>query len=596
MTDKEPIVGIDLGTTNSSVAIVQDGTPRLIAVDDGYLLPSVVGFSEQDDLLVGTAARNQALVYPERTVSSVKRQMGQDKRIRLGSREYTPSEISAMILRRLKQAAQDYLGQPVERAVITVPAFFSDAQRAATKQAGQIAGLQVERIINEPTAAALCYVQENDEKQTSMIFDLGGGTFDVSVVKIHDEITEVLASHGDTSLGGDDFDNELVSRLSKAFEKKHGLNPTDNLQSLTRLRRAAEEAKIRLSVESYTRLAIEHLIEKDGIPLHLEREISRREYEDIIMPILDRTKDSVQLALNDAKLLAGDLDEVILVGGSTKMPLVIKMLEQMLNRAPRMDVDPDTAVALGAALMAARISGDTRSRILIDVTPYSFGTSCLDETSFPPNPNYYKKVITRNSPLPTRQTEIFYTVVPGQREIDVKIYQGEDPDARNNLLIGRFMVQGLDSQAFEHSEIVFELNLNLDGMLEVEVVERHTGLKKGIVIEDAFGNPSQEQLAASAKRVQEVFQDKPLEATEQSTERTTLKPPEIDLSQEERTAWTNATALIEKAQRQLPNLEEMDRDEIQTSVSSLMNAMEQMDFGAVKEHSAELSDMLFYIE
>jgi molecular chaperone DnaK (HSP70) len=612
MTHHDVVVGIDLGTTNSSVAVVRDGRPVVLSVEGAELLPSVVGLSPAGALLVGQTARNQLVLHPQRTVRSVKRHMGSTTTFTLGDQEFSPVEVSAIIIGRLKAAAEQVLGQPVTRAVITVPAYFSDAQRTATKEAGEVAGLQVERILNEPTAAALCYAQQEEIDRTLMVYDLGGGTFDVSIVRQRGEVTEVLASHGDTALGGDDFDRVLKNLLQERFEETHGFAIDDDLRAMARLSRAAEEAKIQLSTESYVRAVEEHLAEQDGVGHHLDVELSRPEYEALIDPFVARTKDSVQTALREAKLLASDLDDIILVGGASRTPLVGETLEQLLQQTPRMDINPDKAVALGAALHAGRVAGQDLGRILVDVTPFTFGTSYFGELNGRPSPDCFQGIIKRNTPLPARQTQIFYTMTDGQERVLAQVYQGESDDARDNQLIGQFLVEGLDLDAPAHSPILFDMKLNLDGILEVEVTEQGTGLKKGVTIEDAFRKLDPAELAAARRRMEALLggmdvdfdtEDQvpgPLASSPGAApgDHETLPPlgAPSDLTPEERRSWSQASSLKDKAQRLLPDLETADRDEVSELVDQLHDAMEQANLPRMNELSGELADVLFYLE
>jgi len=620
MTEQNPVVGIDLGTTNSAVSIVQDGEVVIIPVDGKQLLPSVVGLDMQDNLLVGHAARNQYLLYPERTIRSVKRQMGDDTPLKLGEQTYTPTEISAMILRKLKQAAEDYLQQSVNRAVITVPAYFSDVQRASTKEAGEIAGFTVERILNEPTAAALCYIGEAKKRDGQyLVYDLGGGTFDVSIVRTRGDVTEVLASHGDTSLGGDDFDAALLEELYRRFEDKHQLDLRSDLRAKARLTRASEDAKIALSTESFQQVIEEQLAKVDGVPLHLDEEVARTDYENLIEALLERTKDSVQTALREAKLLIRDLDDVILVGGSSQTPRVSQMLKELLDLTPRMDIDPEKAVAFGAALQAARIAGDASGRILVDITPFSFGTSYFGMLNGVPTKNCYRAIIHRNTPLPSRQTEIFYTMADCQKSVEVEIFQGEEKDARYNIQLGKFMVEGLDAKSEAGSPILFELKLDLNGILEVRVVEKHTGLAKEVIIEDAFRKLSQQEIIESRERLSKLFPEETNWSTEgpaksskgaslggaPPTEDTSEEPvasatpfliPPDGLSNEDNGTWEHATETFQKASGLLSSLDETDKEEVEEVLQRLQSAFEGQDLEQLQEISDELADILFYLE
>ncbi|MBI1831940.1 MAG: Hsp70 family protein, partial [Planctomycetes bacterium] len=374
----EPIIGIDLGTTNSEVAIIRDGKPHVFEEDGDPILPSFVGLAEDGKLLVGKAARNQWIVAPERTVKSIKRKMGQDVKVKLGDQEYRPQEISAMILRTLKDRASAQLGMSVTKAVITVPAYFNDDQRNATREAGELAGLEVVRILNEPTAASLTYDPKSADLQRILVYDLGGGTFDVSIVQAQSGVIEVLSSHGDTQLGGDDFDELLFKHVVLKFQTEHGVDLSSNVISRARVLRAVEAAKRHLSFHPFVRLEEEFLAEKDGQALHLQMEISRAEYEGLIQPLLQRTMNCVQRALEDARLAPAAIDKVVLVGGSTRTPLVSALLEECLGQPAHQEVNPDLCVAMGASVQAALIAGDDVGAVLVDITPHSLGIRCLD--------------------------------------------------------------------------------------------------------------------------------------------------------------------------------------------------------------------------
>jgi molecular chaperone DnaK len=389
------IIGIDLGTTFSAAAQVRDGVPRILPHGEERIMPSVVGVSPQGTMLVGTPARNQYLLYPERTVRSIKRRMGQEASVSLGERSYTPEEISAIILRELKRSAEAQLGRPVERAVITVPAYFSDAARQATRTAGELAGFAVERIINEPTAAALAYgLDRGDAHQMVAVYDLGGGTFDVSIVELDAGVVEVRASHGNTQLGGDDFDQALVDFLAERFQREHGVDPRTDRRSLARLTRAAEAAKITLSSEPFARVREEYLLTEGGRPLHLDVEVSRSEFEGLIENLLEGTLQSLDAALQDAGITARDLSCILFVGGSTRIPLVYEMVCAHTGIAPETAINPDEAVALGAAVQAAIIAGEPLEAILVDVTPHS-------SRATRPSPRCARRCI-RPSPPPRR--------------------------------------------------------------------------------------------------------------------------------------------------------------------------------------------------
>ena len=377
MTEK--IIGIDLGTTNSEVAVVENGRVTVIDTSPGNpILPSFVGLGDDGSILVGEPAKNQYVLYPERTIRSIKRRMGSADRVQMGDDSYTPQEISAIILRRLKAIAEAHLGETIHKAVITVPAYFSDAQRQATREAGEIAGLEVMRIINEPTAAALSYEANHQGHKRVLVYDLGGGTFDVSVVGIEDNVVEVLASHGNNHLGGDDFDAQIVEHIVEHL-KGLGADPNSSRRAMARITRAAEIAKIALSDQPYTRIEEEYLLEKAGAPVNLSLELSRHEYEDMIAGYIDETLEAVHIALKGANLTVSDIDEVLLVGGATRTPVITQRLEEDLGLMVRAEVNPDLCVATGAAIQAAMLAGETVSAVLVDITPYTFGTSALSE-------------------------------------------------------------------------------------------------------------------------------------------------------------------------------------------------------------------------
>jgi len=462
----EIIIGIDLGTTNSEVAIVENGQVLVIADNNKKILPSFVGIDDQGDILVGETARNQYLVYPERTVKSIKRLMGQDIQVDLAGHAYAPQEISAIILKRLKAIAEQYLNQPVTKAVITVPAYFSDAQRQATREAGEIAGLEVVRMINEPTAAALAYGGNQVEQKRMLVYDLGGGTFDVSVVNIEAGVVEVLSSHGDNHLGGDDFDQQIIDHIIDHLQETQGVDVRQHSKALARITRASENAKFVLSDQPYAKIEEEYLLEHEGAAIHLSLELSRIDYEEMIEDYINATIDAVHIAMKGAKLTPADIDEIVLVGGSTRTPCIRERLYNEFGFEPHSEVDPDLCVAMGAAIQAAMISGQEVNAVLVDITPYTYGTSAIGYLNDEYYPFTYVPIIHKNTALPNRKTEAFVTNHDGQEVINVKIYQGEDPDALNNIKIGEFLVEGL--QDVEAGNVItLTLALDINGMLNV---------------------------------------------------------------------------------------------------------------------------------
>ena len=472
-----PIIGIDLGTTFSAVGYVRRGQPGILPNVAERIVPSVVGFTPAGQLVVGSPARNQYVLYPELTVRSIKRKMGADEKIPLNGRDHTPAEISALILREMKRIAEANLGEAVTRAVITVPAFFSDAARQATREAGEIAGFTVERIINEPTAAALAYgLDRVDEQQLIAVYDLGGGTFDVSIIELNQGVIEVRASHGDTHLGGDDFDERLMNYLADRFQAETDLDPREDRKALARLTRAAEQAKIALSTQPFVRVREEYLMEKDGHPLHLDVEIERREFETMIADLLEGTLTAFDEALADAGLKASDLDKVLFVGGSTRIPLVWDMVAAHTGLEPMVEINPDEAVALGAGVQAAIIAGEPLDAILVDVTPHSLGIEVAEWHFGQLVPDHYGIIIHRNTTLPASRAQVFMAIFPNQTAINVKVYQGESPIASQNTLLGEFLFDNLEQEEEgQPPRITVQFDLDVNGILNVSAVDRGSG-------------------------------------------------------------------------------------------------------------------------
>ncbi len=569
------IIGIDLGTTNSEVAVVRGGRPEVIAVEDSHLLPSVVGLADDGSLLVGQAARNQYVLHPDRTIKSIKRRMGEDTQVSMGDQKFSPQEISALILGRLKRAAEDYLKEAVTKAVITVPAYFSDAQRQATRDAGQLAGLEVVRIINEPTAAALAYEVDHIQRKHILVYDLGGGTFDVSVVGVEKDVVEVLASHGNNRLGGDDFDARILDHLSDWLKRERGADPTANRQAMARLTRAAENAKIHLSDAPFARVEEEYLLEgKDG-PVHLSLELSREDYEAMIEPYVAETLAAVHIAMEGARMRVSDLDEVLLVGGATRTPLIQRRLEKELGIQPRSELDPDLCVATGAAIQAAVIAGERVSQVLVDITPYTFGTSAIAELNGEMYPYTFIPLIRKNTPIPVTKSEAFYTIVDGQMAIEVNVYQGEDPDALNNIRIGAYRIEGL-SDVPAGNTIVTTFSLDINGILQVTSREKRSGLEKHITIENATTRFEEQEMTAARERIQALIAGE-------------------DAGQEQRES-VKAQALIEKAERLLEGAGAEDRDDLVDSIEAVRDALAAGDAQALEEATAGLSDLIFYLQ
>ena len=578
MTDE--ILGIDLGTTNSEIAIYRDGRPEVLRDDQGrIILPSVVGLTETGELLVGEEARNQFLLYPERTVRSIKRRMGTDAKVQLGEREYKPQEISAIILSRLKEIAQARLGRPIRKAVITVPAYFSDTQRQATREAGEIAGLEVARIINEPTAAALVYEAAQHQGKRILVYDLGGGTFDVSVVRIEQGVVEVISSHGNNHLGGDDFDHKIVEHVLEHLKLKHGVDVADRPQAMARILRSAEDAKKQLSDHPYARIAEEYLAEHSGQPVNLDLELSREEYEDMIAPFIEETLGAIHIALESAGLTSSQVDEILLVGGATRTPLIRRRLVEAFGTQPRGEVDPDLCVAMGAAIQGAAMTGTEVSAVLVDVTPYTFGTSALGERNGELYPYHYVPIISKNTPIPARMSEVFFTVLDEQTDVDVRIYQGENNDALENIKIGEFRVSGLSREPAGNPVIV-DLALDRNGILQVSAREKKTGLERRITIDNATSRYDREQLDEARQRIGALFGDQEQAASVGSGAATD----------------SAVDALLARASAKLDETGEEDRTEIIDLIEAIRDARSSGDSAALEDVRSQLQDLLFYLE
>ncbi|GIV21027.1 MAG: chaperone protein DnaK [Armatimonadota bacterium] len=487
-------VGIDLGTTNSVVAVMEGGEPVVIPNAEGSrLTPSVVAFTKTGERLVGAAAKRQAIINPDRTIVSIKRKMGTRERIRIDDKEYTPEEISAMILQKLKADAEAYLGEKVEAAVITVPAYFNDAQRTATKNAGEIAGLKVLRIINEPTAAALAYGLDKKSNETILVFDLGGGTFDVSILEVGDGVFEVKATSGDTHLGGDDFDMRIVNWAADEFKKETGIDLRKDPQALQRLREAAEKAKIELSSMVETEINLPFITADAEGPKHLLYKLTRAKFEELTADLVERLKGPFYQALSDAKLDVKDIDEIILVGGATRMPCVQELVRKLAGKEPNKGVNPDEVVAIGAAIQAGVLGGEVKDVVLLDVTPLSLGIETLG--------GVFTKLIERNTTIPTRKSEIFTTAADGQTEVEIHVLQGEREMARDNKTLGRFHLTGIPPapRGVPKIEVTFDIDAN--GILHVSAKDLGTGKQQAITITGS-SNLTREEIDRMVKEAQ----------------------------------------------------------------------------------------------
>src|SRR5262252_10991546 len=585
MREQGKIIGIDLGTTNSVLGVVQDGRMRLVPIGEERLLPSVVGIAPSGDVLVGNAARNQWVVAPDRTIRSIKRKMGSGESVRMAGTSYSPQEISALILRAIKRAAESALGQEVTHAVITVPAYFNEVQRQATIEAGAIAGLAVERIMNEPTAAALAYGygQGDDRHLRVLVYDLGGGTFDVSLIELHYGVVDVLATAGDNHLGGDDFDERLANLLADEFAEEHAMDLRQDHQAWARLLRAAEEAKITLSDRPYATVTLEYIAhDRRQRPLHLVREVSRVEFVKLIDDLLERTITCIDQVLSDARVQAAAIDRVLLVGGSTRIPAVWELVSAHMEQSPHDEIDPDAVVALGAAVQAGILAGEDIDAVLVDVTPLSLGiatvtigvTGHLQEDRFVP-------LIHRNTTVPVHKSEVFSTLLPGQSAIHVKVYQGEQQVASQNVLLGDFMVEDLQPNRPDGlADVVVNFALDVNGILDVTVTERATGRQVTERLKADRQRLSPEQIGVSQEKLLLTYGD-----TEEAEEETEELDP-------------GTMALLERASSALQqaNLDTTLAARLRQVVENIRQAAADEDVDQGQELCDELIDLLFEAE
>jgi molecular chaperone DnaK len=561
------VIGIDLGTTNSCVAVMEGGESVVIPNAEGNrTTPSIVAFSKEGERLVGQVAKRQAVTNPQNTIASIKREMGTDHKVTINDKKFTPQEISSMILQKLKQDAESYLGEEVNQAVITVPAYFSDSQRQATKDAGRIAGLEVLRIINEPTAASLSYGLDKEDNQNILVFDLGGGTFDVSILELGDGVFEVLATKGDNSLGGDDFDQKVIDYLAEEFKKENGIDLRQDKMALQRLKEAAEKAKIELSSVMTTNINLPFITADATGPKHLDLNLSRAKFDELTADLVNRTIGPTKDALKDSGLDANEIHKVILVGGSTRIPAVQEAIKKITNQEPHKGINPDECVALGAAIQAGVLTGDVKDVLLLDVTPLSLGIETLG--------GVFTKLIERNTTIPTKKSQIFSTAADSQTSVDIHVLQGEREMANHNKTLGRFQLSGIPPapRGVPQIEVAFDIDAN--GIVNVSAKDMGTGKEQKIVIKSTT-NLSDDEIE---KAVQEA---------EQHAEEDKKKKEEIEI----RNTADSMVYQTEKALKEMgDNISADEKQKIEGELEKVKKALEGEDSEAIKSATDSLTE------
>ena len=566
------IIGIDLGTTNSCVAVMEGGEPVVIANAEGArTTPSVVGFAKNGERLIGQVAKRQAITNPDRTVSSIKRHMGTDYKVEIDGKKYTPQEISAMILQKLKADAEAYLGEKVTEAVITVPAYFNDSQRQATKDAGAIAGLDVKRIINEPTAAALAYGMDKENDQKVMVYDLGGGTFDVSIIEMGDGVTEVLSTAGDTHLGGDDFDNRIIDWLADEFKKENGVDLRSDKMAAQRLKEAAVKAKIELSGVASTQINLPFITADANGPKHLDTTLTRAKFNELTADLVEKTMVPVRQALKDAGLNPGDLHKVLLVGGSTRIPAVQDAVKDYMKCEPSKGINPDECVAIGASIQGGVLGGDVKGLLLLDVTPLSLGIETMGGVC--------TKIIDRNTTIPTKKSQVFSTAADNQPAVEVNVLQGEREFARDNKSLGMFKLDGIAPapRGIPQIEVTFDIDAN--GIVNVSAKDLGTGKEQHITITSST-NMSKEDVERAVKEA------------EQYAEEDKKKREEVDA----RNAADQMVFQTEKALGEMEGkISDSEKSDIQAKLDALKEALKGSDIDAIKAKQEELQKAFYAV-